>query len=62
VKILFITSTRIGDAILSTGLLAWLIERHQAALAGNLVALRRHPLGPGGRPAPLCHCLGAERP
>jgi ADP-heptose:LPS heptosyltransferase len=31
VKILFITSTRIGDAILSTGLLAWLIERHPGA-------------------------------
>lgn len=27
-KILFVTSTRIGDAILSTGLLAHLIERH----------------------------------
>jgi ADP-heptose:LPS heptosyltransferase len=31
VKILFITSTRIGDAVLSTGLLAWLIERHPGA-------------------------------
>jgi heptosyltransferase III len=30
-KILFITSTRVGDAILSTGLLAHLIERHPDA-------------------------------
>ena len=31
VNILFITATRIGDAVLSTGLLAWLIERHPGA-------------------------------
>ena len=30
-RILFITSTRVGDAILSTGLLAHLIERHSDA-------------------------------
>jgi len=30
-RILFITSTRIGDAVLSTGLLGWLIERHPEA-------------------------------
>src|SRR5690348_7860447 len=29
--ILFVTATRIGDAVLSTGLLAHLIERHPAA-------------------------------
>ena len=27
-KILFVTATRIGDAVLSTGLLGHLIERH----------------------------------
>jgi ADP-heptose:LPS heptosyltransferase len=31
VNILFITATRIGDAVLSTGLLAWLTERHPGA-------------------------------
>src|SRR5579884_258733 len=30
-RILFVTATRIGDAVLSTGLLAHLIERHPAA-------------------------------
>ena len=30
-KILFITATRIGDAVLSTGLLAYLLERHPEA-------------------------------
>ena len=30
-EILFVTATRIGDAVLSTGLLAYLIERHPAA-------------------------------
>lgn len=30
-RILFITATRIGDAVLSTGLLAWLVERHEEA-------------------------------
>lgn len=30
-KILFITSNRIGDAILSSGLLAWLVETHRTA-------------------------------
>jgi heptosyltransferase-3 len=30
-RILFITATRIGDAVLSTGLLAHLVERHKAA-------------------------------
>ena len=30
-NILFITATRIGDAVLSTGLLGWLIERHPGA-------------------------------
>ncbi|MGE3623624.1 MAG: glycosyltransferase family 9 protein [Bdellovibrionales bacterium] len=30
-KILFITSNRLGDAVLSTGLLAWLAEKHPAA-------------------------------
>src|SRR6516225_8850557 len=29
--ILFITATRIGDAVLSTGLLSYLIERHSPA-------------------------------
>src|SRR5215471_16381238 len=29
--ILFVTATRIGDAVLSTGLLAYLIERHPEA-------------------------------
>src|SRR5258708_35384372 len=29
--ILFVTATRIGDAVLSTGLLAYLIERHPGA-------------------------------
>jgi ADP-heptose:LPS heptosyltransferase len=29
--VLFITATRIGDAVLSTGLLGWLIERHPDA-------------------------------
>lgn len=31
-KILFITSTRIGDAILSTGVLAYILEKHPKAL------------------------------
>jgi ADP-heptose:LPS heptosyltransferase len=31
VNILFITATRIGDAVLSTGLLGWLIDRHPGA-------------------------------
>jgi ADP-heptose:LPS heptosyltransferase len=30
-RILFITATRIGDAVLSTGLLSWLVERHPEA-------------------------------
>src|SRR5471030_2087303 len=30
-RILFVTATRIGDAVLSTGLLAHLIERHPDA-------------------------------
>src|SRR5690606_22642285 len=30
-RILFITATRIGDAVLSTGLLAWLVDRHEEA-------------------------------
>jgi lipopolysaccharide export system permease protein len=30
-KILFITSNRVGDAVLSTGLLAWLVEHYPAA-------------------------------
>jgi ADP-heptose:LPS heptosyltransferase len=30
-RILFITATRIGDAVLSTGLLAWLVDRHPEA-------------------------------
>ena len=30
-RILFITATRIGDAVLSTGLLAHLIEHHPEA-------------------------------
>ncbi|MGH6953341.1 MAG: glycosyltransferase family 9 protein [Alphaproteobacteria bacterium] len=30
-RILFITSSRIGDAVLSTGLLAHLLERHPGA-------------------------------
>jgi heptosyltransferase-3 len=32
VRILFITATRIGDAVLSTGLLAYLLDRHPGAL------------------------------
>jgi len=31
VKILFITSNRVGDAVLSTGLLAWLVEHNPGA-------------------------------
>jgi lipopolysaccharide export system permease protein len=30
-KILFLTSNRVGDAVLSTGLLAWLVERYSGA-------------------------------
>lgn len=30
-KILFISSTRLGDAVLSTGLLGWLLEKHPGA-------------------------------
>jgi ADP-heptose:LPS heptosyltransferase len=30
-RIIFITATRIGDAVLSTGLLAWLVARHPEA-------------------------------
>src|SRR5215472_17048463 len=30
-RILFVTATRIGDAVLSTGLLAYLIDRHPTA-------------------------------
>ena len=32
-RILFITSNRLGDAVLSTGLLAWLLEKHQGSTA-----------------------------
>jgi len=30
-KILFVTATRIGDAVLTTGLLSHLLERHPEA-------------------------------
>jgi len=30
-KILFITANRVGDAVLTTGLLAWLVERYPDA-------------------------------
>lgn len=43
-KILFITATRIGDAVLSTGLLSWLHERHPEA---------RFTVACGPVPAPL---------
>ena len=39
-KLLFITATRIGDAVLSTGLLGWLIDRYPGARV--TVACGRH--------------------
>ena len=48
VKILFITSNRIGDAVLSTGLLAYLLEKHPDA---------RVTVACGPAPAPLFHAV-----
>jgi ADP-heptose:LPS heptosyltransferase len=51
--ILFITATRIGDAVLSTGLLSYLIERHP---------LSRLTIATGPLPAPLFQWVpGLER-
>ena len=51
--ILFVTATRIGDAVLSTGLLAYLIERHPGA---------RVTIAAGSVAAPLFEAVpGAER-
>ena len=38
--ILFVTATRIGDAVLSTGLLSYLIDRHPAARLTIAVGVR----------------------
>lgn len=52
-RILFVTSTRIGDAVLSTGILGWLIERHPGA---------RLTVACGPAAAPLFEALpGLER-
>src|SRR5919197_4948810 len=51
--ILFVTATRIGDAVLSTGLLAYLIERHPGA---------RFTIAAGPVAAPLFEAVpGLER-
>jgi heptosyltransferase III len=51
--ILFVTATRIGDAVLSTGLLAWLLERHHEA---------RLTIAAGPAAAPLFEAVpGLER-
>src|SRR5271156_2505610 len=51
--ILFVTATRIGDAVLSTGLLGYLIERH----AGARLTIAAGPLA-----APLFEAVpGLER-
>ena len=42
--ILFVTATRIGDAVLSTGLLSYLIDRHPAATAHHRSGASRRPL------------------
>ena len=51
--ILFVTATRIGDAVLSTGLLSYLIERHPGRAADRL---------PRGRSPRRCskRCLGSN--
>lgn len=49
-KILFITASRIGDAVLSTGLLAWLVRRHPGArvtVACGMVAAPLFQAAPG---------------
>lgn len=52
-RILFITSTRVGDAVLSTGLLKYLIDRHPGA---------RVTVACGGAAAPLFEAVpGLER-
>lgn len=52
-RILFVTSNRIGDAVLSTGLLAYLVARHPGA---------RITIACGPLPAPLFAAVpGAER-
>lgn len=52
-RILFLTSTRIGDAVLSTGALAWLLDRHPAATV---------TVACGAAPAPLFRrAPGVER-
>jgi heptosyltransferase-3 len=52
-KILFVTGTRIGDAVLSTGLLGHLVERHQGA---------RFTIAAGPAAAPLFDAVpGLER-
>lgn len=52
-RILFLTSTRIGDAVLSTGALAWLLDRHPAATV---------TVACGAAPAPLFRSApGVER-
>src|SRR5262245_29896073 len=51
--ILFVTATRIGDAVLSTGLLGYLLERHRSA---------RLTIATGPLPAPLFQSVpGLER-
>jgi heptosyltransferase III len=51
--ILFLTATRIGDAVLSTGLLSWLVERYRPA---------RLTIAAGPLPAPLFAAVpGLER-
>jgi heptosyltransferase-3 len=52
-RILFVTATRIGDAVLSTGLLSYLIERYPSA---------RLTIAAGPAAAPLLECVpGLER-
>src|SRR5665213_3055063 len=72
-KILFVTATRIGDAVLSSGLLAYLVERHPGAeftiAAGPLAApprtshRRRQKIAPAALAVALCrgdrHKLGS---
>ena len=51
-RILFVTATRIGDAVLSTGLLGHLVERHPGAeftIAAGPLALPLFAAVPGAR-------------
>ena len=62
--ILFVTATRIGDAVLSTGLLSYLVERYPGArltIAAGPVAAPLFEAVPGARAARSSWTSGAGR-